>query len=121
MVRVKKHRRVQAPNLLFHPNLDLDMSARLASFRGPSTPTSSPVKAPQSAIPASPSRSAESTYHRKVRTLLQELRTVAQNWDDIVLVDGLKAARSLVDARTELECALLCIYVLESANKWYSL
>lgn len=47
----------------------------------------------------------ESTYHRKVRTLLYDLRTVTENWDDIVLVDGLKAAKSLVDTRTDLECA----------------
>lgn len=78
-----------------------DMSGRLASFRGPSTPTSSPAKQVQP--PQSPLRSNESTYHRKVRTIMQELRTVAENWDDIVLVDGLKAAQGLIDARTELE------------------
>ena len=77
------------------------MSGRLASFRGPSTPTSSPAKQVQT--PQSPLRSAESTYHRKVRTILQDLRTVAENWDDIVLVDGVKAAQGLIDARTELE------------------
>ncbi|KAI0797853.1 hypothetical protein C8Q75DRAFT_801766 [Abortiporus biennis] len=80
------------------------MSGRLASFRGPSTPTSSPVQVKQHPnTPNSPSRSAESTYHRKVRTLLQEIRSVTENWDDIVLVDGLKAAKSLVDTRTDLD------------------
>ena len=34
---------------------------------------------------------------------MQELRTVAESWDDIVLVDGTKAAQGLIDARTELE------------------
>jgi len=38
-----------------------------------------------------------------VRTLLLELRSAVCTWDDIVLVDGLKAAQSLVDARTELD------------------
>lgn len=76
--------------------------SRLASFKGPSTPTSSPVKVkPQEA--ASPSRYAESTYHRKVRTSMQELRALTDTWDELVVVDGLKAAAGLVDARTNLE------------------
>ncbi|KIJ17183.1 hypothetical protein PAXINDRAFT_10037 [Paxillus involutus ATCC 200175] len=80
------------------------MSRRLASFKGPSTPTSSPISQPnQPVIPASPSRVSESTFHRKLRTLLQELRAISQTWDDIVLLDGLKAARTLVDTRTELD------------------
>ncbi|OCH87420.1 hypothetical protein OBBRIDRAFT_157517 [Obba rivulosa] len=77
--------------------------SRLASFKGPSTPTSSPVRQAQPTTPASPSRLSESTYHRKVRTLLQELRGVADTWDDLVLHDGLKSAKSLVDARTDLD------------------
>ncbi|KAI0093930.1 hypothetical protein BDY19DRAFT_919643 [Irpex rosettiformis] len=82
------------------------MSERLASFKGPSTPAPSPSKAKQVKIPRqpqSPARPTESTYHRKLRTLLQELRAVTENWDEIVLVDGLKAAKSLVDARTDLD------------------
>ena len=82
------------------------LSGRLASFKGPSTPAPSPSKAKQlksPGVPQSPARSAESTYHRKLRASLQELQQVAENWDDIVLIEGLKAAKSLVDARTELE------------------
>ncbi|KAG9318251.1 hypothetical protein JVU11DRAFT_332 [Chiua virens] len=83
------------------------MSKRLASFKGPSTPTSSPVLQPiQSVNPPSPSRPFESTFHRRLRTLLQELRSISQTWDDLVLVDGLKAARTLVDTRTELDNTL---------------
>ncbi|KAF9239667.1 hypothetical protein BU15DRAFT_46579 [Melanogaster broomeanus] len=83
------------------------MSKRLASFKGPSTPTSSPVsQSNRPIIPASPSRVSESTFHRKLRTLLQELRSISLTWDDIVLLDGLKAARMLVDTRTELDNAL---------------
>lgn len=80
------------------------MSGRLASFKGPSTPSSSPVAAKSPA--ASPSRAIESTYHRKIRSALQELRAITETWDDLVLLDGLKAARSLVDTRTDLECVL---------------
>ena len=91
------------------------MSNRLKSFRGPSTPTSSPVQKRQTSrppqSPSSPSRQTESTFHRKTRTLLQDLRTVAQTWDDLVLVDGLKAARELTDTRTDLEYVP---YIVES-------
>ncbi|KAF9228669.1 hypothetical protein BS17DRAFT_877289 [Gyrodon lividus] len=80
------------------------MSKRLSSFKGPSTPTSSPVSQPNQPVgPASPSRVSESTFHRKLRTLLQELRSISLAWDDIVLLDGLRAARTLVDTRTELD------------------
>lgn len=83
------------------------MSKRLASFHGPSTPTSSPVsQVKKSVTPASPSRASDATIHRKFKTLLYELRSIANTWDDIVLLDGLKSARTLVDSRTELECVL---------------
>ncbi|KAF9472779.1 hypothetical protein BDN70DRAFT_886600 [Pholiota conissans] len=82
------------------------MSGRLASFRGPSTPTSSPAQhKPQNPL-ASPSRFTESTFHRKTRTLLQELQSITETWEDLVLIDGLKAARELVDTRTDLDNAL---------------
>ncbi|KAF5391747.1 hypothetical protein D9757_001750 [Collybiopsis confluens] len=84
------------------------MSTRLASFKGPSTPTASPVqrRQPSSSAPSTPARLSESTHHRKLRSLLQELRAATQTWDDLVLIDGLKAGKSLVDARTELDNAL---------------
>lgn len=82
------------------------LMSRLASFRGPSTPSSSPAKFKPPASPASPSRQTESTFHRKTRTLLQELRSITETWDDLVLIDGLKSARELVDTRTDLECAI---------------
>ena len=80
------------------------MSGRLASFKSPSTPNASPARAVQPTKPASPSRPTESTYHRKVRSLMLEIRAVTETWENIVLVDGLKAAKGLVDARTDLEC-----------------
>lgn len=79
------------------------MSARLASFRGPSTPTKTPAKFQPAQSPASPARQVESTYHRKTRTILQELRGHTETWDDLVLHDGLKNLKLLVDTRTELE------------------
>lgn len=35
---------------------------------------------------------------------MQELQSIAQTWDELVLHDGLRAAKTLVDSRTELEC-----------------
>ncbi|KAF7416022.1 hypothetical protein PC9H_006810 [Pleurotus ostreatus] len=97
--------------------------SRLASFRGPSAPSPSPVPNPQSPsnkkksrrsdaltdssnlqTPSSPSRSAtESTFHRKTRAYLLEFKAIVNSWDDLVLIDGVRAAKHLVDARTELE------------------
>ena len=98
------------------------MSGRLASFKGPSTPIS-PESSPSGkkkasnrgtivgnkggtnpTPPTSPGRELESTFHRKVRVLLLEVRSICRLWSDVVFYDGLKAAKSLVDARTELEC-----------------
>lgn len=98
--------------------------SRLASLKGPSSPSPNPVrgqKARQSPAKSPPQKRGspgpsiydrlepdttpptESTYHRKLRTILLELRGVVKTWNDLVLVDGLKAAKGLVDARTELE------------------
>ena len=79
------------------------MSGRLASFRGPSTPTKVPAKFQAAQSPSSPARQVESTYHRKTRTILQDLRGHTETWDDLVLHDGLKNMKLLVDTRTELE------------------
>ena len=106
----KKEGKVSRPDRCRTRNLWKDgMSARLASFRGPSTPSSSPVKQ-QAQSPtaksaqAAAAKHAESTYHRKVRASLQELRAACHTWDDLVCKDGLRSVRELIDARTDLEC-----------------
>lgn len=81
--------------------------SRLASLT-PSRPRSSPrntpsPSAPASPRPASPSPSVgETTYHRKLRLVVAELRAVFRTWDEVVLVDGLKAGKGCVDAVTEI-------------------
>lgn len=91
------------------------MSGRLSSFKGPSTPNSTPVQQSKKKNPqtikgstspvSSPGKSIplESPFHRKTRALLYELRAACQLWDDLVLLDGAKAARKLVDTKTELQ------------------
>lgn len=113
--------------IIFIP-ITFEMSGRLASFKGPSTPLSpesSPGKKRPSnnrgnitgnkgganpTPPASPGRELESTFHRKARALLLEVRSICRLWSNIVLLDGLNAARTLVDARTELECVVEAIF-----------
>jgi hypothetical protein len=112
------------------------MSGRLASFKGPSTPLS-PESSPSGkkknsnnrgsiagnkgganqTPPASPGRELESTFHRKIRTLLLETRSICRLWSDIVLHDGLKAAKTLVDTRTELECVFASILLDRSPSR----
>ena len=41
---------------------------------------------------------------------MQELQSIAQTWDELVLHDGLRAAKNLVDSRTELECVQFFAY-----------
>ncbi|KAG9007118.1 hypothetical protein FRB90_009528 [Tulasnella sp. 427] len=104
--------------------------SRLASLKGPSSPSPNPAKGQK--VRQSPAKSpsskrdapgpsiydrlepdttspSEATYHRKLRTLLLELKGVTKTWNDLILVDGLKAAKGLVDARTELDNSLAAL------------
>ena len=36
------------------------------------------------------------------------MKTAAETWEDIVIFDGLKVAKTLVDTRTDLEYVLQC-------------
>ncbi|KAG9014938.1 hypothetical protein FRB94_007010 [Tulasnella sp. JGI-2019a] len=100
--------------------------SRLASLYGPSSPSSSPARSPPvKSSPGKARRSAsaalydreepnttpptESTYHRKLRTYLLELRQATKTWNDLVLLDGLKAAKGTIDARTELDNSLAAL------------
>lgn len=97
------------------------MAARLASFRGPSTPSSSPVKqakSPTKSTPTQAAKSTDSTYHRKLRASLQDLRAACYTWDDLVRMDGLKAVRELIDARTDLECICLSPVLDTLSARW---
>ncbi|PAV23554.1 hypothetical protein PNOK_0062200 [Pyrrhoderma noxium] len=87
----------------------MSKSKRLASFNGPSTPTSSPVRAQQlPSTPQSPSRNrdVETPYHRKVRSLLQDVQNITRTWDALVKIDGRKAITELTDTRTDLDNVL---------------
>src|ERR1700760_1338097 len=72
-------------------NIPMSKSQRLASFAKHS-PNTSPAK-PTSPSPSTPYRD-ETTIHRKARVLLLDLRQTIEYWDDIVLSDGLKVAKS---------------------------
>ena len=119
--------RKQSPNMTDLLNSEEKSSlrqaqmSRLSSFRRPSTPTSSPVRQPKQqgrSTPSSPSNPIESTYHRKVRTCLQEIRAVTETWEDLVLLDGLKSLKNLVNTRTNLEYdSFIFLWILHVEKK----
>lgn len=76
--------------------------SRLASLqstpkRSRSSPSPSPSPAP------SPLRATESTHHRMLKLVLAEVKVVLSTWDDILLIDGLKAGKACIDEGTEME------------------
>ncbi|EPQ30519.1 uncharacterized protein PFL1_02045 [Pseudozyma flocculosa PF-1] len=50
-------------------------------------------------------REQETTYHRKLRTLLQQYAAQAEAWEEVVTYDGLKHAKQALDAWEDLESA----------------
>lgn len=107
------------------------MSGRLASFKKASSPSSSPVRPPPQSKSSKNTRNAardkpnkeedpdlgtiESPFHRKLRSVLLDIRTCANTWDDVVSHTGLRAVRMLVDSRTELayvDVSRILAYVL---------
>lgn len=107
--------------------------SRLASLRGPSAPSSSgrspplsaaqqqaafpaasllsatlaPPPSPPAKTPLQPASVDPSPQHRKCRAVLVEVERTLRDWEQVVRLDGGKAGKQLVDARTELECVRL--------------
>ena len=81
--------------------------SRLASLRGPSTPSPAASRASPPLSPTSPTNKLSAldptSYHRKLRVILVETEKCLRDWEEVVLMDGLKAGKTCVDARTELE------------------
>lgn len=81
--------------------------SRLASLRGPSTPSPASARASPPLSPTSPTTRLSAldptSYHRKIRAILVEFEKAIKDWEEVVLMDGLKAGKACVDARTELE------------------
>ncbi|KAJ7273277.1 hypothetical protein C8J57DRAFT_1597407 [Mycena rebaudengoi] len=85
------------------------MSSRLSSFRGPSTPSPASSSTTTNHPGARRPRRGCSSRRTTASCARRELRGMTETWDDLVLLDGLKAARSLVDARTDLDNALALV------------
>lgn len=47
-----------------------------------------------------------------LKLVLAEVGTVLSTWDDILLVDGLKAGKACIDEATEMEWVLLLCALL---------
>lgn len=80
--------------------------SRLASLRGPSTPSPASSRSPplSPTSPASKLSAFDPTpFHRKTRSIMTEVEKALKDWEDVVLVDGIRAGQGCIDARTELE------------------
>lgn len=83
-----------SPSQQPHPTHSL-----LSSAASSTSPHSPPAK-----TPLQPASIDPSPQHRKCRAVLVEVERTLRDWEAVVCVDGGKAGKALIDARTELEC-----------------
>lgn len=67
---------------------------------GTGSPSTSVHGSPRTPVP---SRQAETTYHRMVKLIMNELKGLFKTWDELCLVDGVKAGKGCIDEATEME------------------
>ncbi|WVN85632.1 uncharacterized protein L203_100781 [Cryptococcus depauperatus CBS 7841] len=80
------------------------MASRLASLtpskdnhaRGSSSPSLSPAT-------VSPSKQSETTHHRMLKLVVKEVQNTIKTWDELIILDGFKAAKGCVDESTEMD------------------
>lgn len=84
--------------------------SRLASLKGPSSPSPTPIKAPLSPKSTGPSYDP-TPFHRKIRLILIEFEKALRDWEQVVLVDGIKAGKGCVDSKTELESVFFSLSI----------
>lgn len=86
--------------------------SRLASLTPSGTPSrsrtgsQSPAPSPSASTPGTPranTRQIETTHHRMVKLIISELKSLFKTWDELVLVDGMKAGKGCIDEATEME------------------
>lgn len=81
-------------------------SAQPSPSPSPAPSRSSRSSTPTPAAPVvalAKSRYEETTYHRMIKLLIGEFRILLKTWDEVVLVDGLKAGKGCIDEATEME------------------
>ncbi|WWC58392.1 uncharacterized protein I303_100932 [Kwoniella dejecticola CBS 10117] len=67
--------------------------------RSRASPSPSPSLAPNS--PSSGKN--ETTHHRMLKLVLSEVRKIFRVWDELVMIDGCKAAKGCIDEGTEMD------------------
>lgn len=83
--------------------------SRLASLSTPSRSRSSqsPSPAPSPGSGSGPvsaiGGAVETTHHRMLKLVINEIKSVHRTWDDLVGMDGFKAGKGIVDASTTME------------------
>lgn len=103
----RSHKRQSSNFPFLSQNYICRMASRLASLtpsknarsRGSPSPSPSPAQ--------SPPRPTETTHHRMLKLVIGEIKNVIRTWDEIVILEGFKAAKGCVDESTEMESVLL--------------
>ncbi|PVF99822.1 hypothetical protein CPB86DRAFT_261923 [Serendipita vermifera] len=82
---------------------DADAGGGRSQFSPPSTPhkVTSPRAEGHKEL-ATDVEFLESPFHKSFRQIIQEIRSVAKSWDDLIKGQSFKAAKELVDARTTI-------------------
>lgn len=83
------------------------MASRLASLTPSKHARSRGSPSPSASPPQSPLRPTETTHHRMLKLVIGEIKNVIRTWDEIVILEGFKAAKGCVDESTEMESVLL--------------
>ncbi|WRT63964.1 uncharacterized protein IL334_000891 [Kwoniella shivajii] len=68
-----------------------------ARSRGSQSPSPSPGPSPLQ------SQSTETTHHRMLKLVLSETKKLFKTWDELIIVDGFKAAKGCIDESTEMD------------------
>ncbi|WWD09206.1 hypothetical protein V865_007328 [Kwoniella europaea PYCC6329] len=53
--------------------------------------------------PGSPAKITETTHHRMLKLVLSEVRKIIRTWDELVIMDGFKACKGVIDEGTEMD------------------
>ena len=76
--------------------------SRLASLSTPSR-RGSPSPSPDLTRPPITTTVRETTHHRMLREVVRSFQALVEQWDDLVSIDGLKAGKACIDARTTIQ------------------
>ncbi|WWD18035.1 hypothetical protein CI109_102482 [Kwoniella shandongensis] len=77
--------------------------SRLASLTPSRSRARNSLSPSPSPAPSLSSLQTETTHHRMLKLVLAEIKNVLKTWDELVMIDGFKAAKGCVDEATEMD------------------